>query len=414
MQRVIIIGGGAAGMMAAIFSAGVGADTLLLEKMPNLGSKLKITGKGRGNITNIADHADFIKNIPGNGKFLHSALNFFSNQDVMEFFETMDVILKIERGGRVFPASDHAQDFIDALEKYMSNRHVKIRRDTRVKKILTEQKKIAGVELTTGEKIPADRIVLATGGRSYPGTGSTGDGYNLAKNLGHTIETILPSLVPLETVETFPQDLQGLSLKNVRAKFFLDGKKKAEQFGEMLFTHFGISGPIILTLSREVSIALNSDKNSEAKIFVDLKPALSFEKLQDRILRDFSKFRRKSIKNAMVDLLPKKLIPVVLNLSEIDPELQVDQLSQNSRKNLVDTIKNLPMTIKATRPIDEAIVTIGGVSTKEINPKTMESKIVSGLFFAGEIIDVDGYTGGFNLQAAFSTGAVAGNFAAST
>ena len=403
MNRVIVIGGGASGMLAAIFSANQNSNTILIDRMERVGRKLRITGKGRGNLTNIADVDEFMNNFPGNGRFLHSALNFFSNRDVMKFFENLGIELKIERGGRVFPKSDRAQDLVDALDSKLRDLNVEIHSKSRVIKILTESNRVTGVELHDGRKIFANRVILATGGKSYPATGSTGDGYELARYLGHSITPILPSLIPLETVEDFVKDLQGLTLKNVRAKF-----NRHEEFGEMLFTHFGISGPIILTLSRDVARSLS--QKSPVTISIDLKPALTFDQLENRILRDFSKFRRKTIRNGLTELLPMKLIPIILDVAKIDSNLQVDQISQNSRRKLIETLKNFQLTIKSTRPIDEAIVTQGGIATKEINPKTMESKIIHGLFFAGEVIDIDGFTGGFNLQAAFSTGAVAGNF----
>ena len=390
-------------MLAAIFSANQNSNTILIDRMERVGRKLRITGKGRGNLTNIADVDEFMNNFPGNGRFLHSALNFFSNRDVMKFFENLGIELKIERGGRVFPKSDRAQDLVDALDSKLRDLNVEIHSKSRVIKILTESNRVTGVELRDGRKIFGNRVILATGGESYPATGSTGDGYELARDLGHSITPILPSLIPLETVEDFVKDLQGLTLKNVRAKF-----NRHEEFGEMLFTHFGISGPIILTLSRDVARSLS--QKSPATISIDLKPALTFDQLENRILRDFSKFRRKTIRNGLTELLPMKLIPIILDVAKIDSNLQVDQISQNSRRKLIETLKNFQLTIKSTRPIDEAIVTQGGIATKEINPKTMESKIVHGLFFAGEVIDIDGFTGGFNLQAAFSTGAVAGNF----
>lgn len=391
-------------MLAAIFSANQNSNTILIDRMDRVGRKLRITGKGRGNLTNIADVDEFMKNFPGNGRFLHSALNFFSNRDVMKFFENLGIELKIERGGRVFPKSDRAQDLVDALDSKLHELNVEIHSKSRVIKILTESNRVTGVELHDGRKIFGNRVILATGGKSYPATGSTGDGYQLARDLGHSITPILPSLIPLETVEDFVKDLQGLTLKNVRAKF-----NRREEFGEMIFTHFGISGPIILTLSREIARSLS--QKSPVTISIDLKPALTFDQLENRILRDFSKFRRKTIRNGLTELLPMKLIPIILDVAKIDPNSQVDQISQKSRRKLIETLKNFQLTIKSTRPIDEAIVTQGGISTKEINPKTMESKIVHGLFFAGEVIDIDGFTGGFNLQAAFSTGAVAGYFA---
>ncbi len=402
---IAVIGGGAAGVMAAIRAAENGAQVTLFEKMPRIGRKLSITGKGRCNLTNTADIAEVVKNIPGNGKFLFSALKKFSPVDTVNFFENLGVKTKIERGGRIFPASDNAGEVIDALLRRLAILGVDVRTNSSVKEIVAENKKIRGV-LVGGKVFSADAVILATGGSSYPATGSTGDGFKFARRLGHTVTEILPALVPLEVEEDFVKDLQGLSLKNVRVKLLADGKKIAELFGEMLFTHFGVSGPIILTLSRTAAKLLAEEKFVELEI--NLKPALTPEQLDARILRDFDKFKRKSIKNALVELLPSKLIPVVLDLSYLPEEKRVDEITQAQRRRLAEILRGLPLTITKTRPIDEAIVTAGGVSTKEINPKTMESKIISGLYIVGEVADVDGFTGGFNLQAAWSMGNAAG------
>ena len=402
---IAVIGGGAAGVMAAIRAAENGAQVTLFEKMPRIGRKLSITGKGRCNLTNTADIAEVVKNIPGNGKFLFSALKNFSPIDTVNFFENLGVKTKIERGGRIFPASDNAGEVIDALLRRLAILGVDVRTNSSVKEIVAENKKIRGV-LVGGKVFSADAVILATGGSSYPATGSTGDGFKFARRLGHTVTEILPALVPLEVEEDFVKDLQGLSLKNVRVKLLADGKKIAELFGEMLFTHFGVSGPIILTLSRTAAKLLAEEKFVELEI--NLKPALTPEQLDARILRDFDKFKRKSIKNALVELLPSKLIPVVLDLSYLPEEKRVDEITQAQRRRLAEILRGLPLTITKTRPIDEAIVTAGGVSTKEINPKTMESKIISGLYIVGEVADVDGFTGGFNLQAAWSMGNAAG------
>ena len=407
MKKIIVIGGGAAGMMAAISAAELSKNIILLEKTNFLGKKLSITGKGRCNITNFADIPEIIKNILGNGRFLNSVLKNFDSNDTINFFESLGVKTKIERGNRVFPMSDNAKEVVDALINKMINLGVDIRTNARVTKIITTDKKITGVEINN--KIEsADAVILATGGASYPATGSTGDGFKLAKQVGHTITKILPALVPLETEEEFVKDLQGLSLKNVRVTIFADNKKIADEFGEMLFTHFGVSGPIILSLSRQVSFLLSENKFVELSI--NLKPALTPEQLSARVLRDFEKFKRKSAKNALVDLLPSKLISVILDLAFIDEEKHIDSITQAERRRLIEILRDLRLTITKTRSIEEAIVTAGGISTKEINPKTMESKIISGLFFAGEVVDVDGFTGGFNLQAAFAMANAAGKF----
>ncbi|MCR5834686.1 MAG: NAD(P)/FAD-dependent oxidoreductase [Selenomonadaceae bacterium] len=409
MKQIIIVGGGAGGMMAAIRAAENGAQVTLFEKMKTLGRKLGITGKGRCNITNIADNPEIVKNIVGNGKFLFSALKNFSSSDTVNFFESLGVATKVERGGRIFPESDNAAEVIDALTKRMAFLGVDVRTNSPVTEILAEGRKIRGV-LVDGKIIEADAVILATGGESYPATGSTGDGFRFAKRLGHTVTNILPALVPLEIEEDFISDLQGLSLRNVRVKLLADGVLVAELFGEMLFTHFGVSGPVILSLSRQAAQLLAQKKFVELEI--NLKPALSPEQLDARILRDFDKFRRKEIKNALVDLMPVKLIPVITDLAYLDETKRVDEITQAERRRLVDILRGVPLTVTKTRPITEAIVTAGGISVKEINPKTMESKLVSGLFIVGEVADVDGFTGGFNLQAAWAMGNAAGIAAA--
>lgn len=409
MKKIIVIGGGPAGMMAAIRAAENGAQVILFEKNNRLGRKLSITGKGRCNLTNATDNQEIIKNIPGNGKFLHSALKNFTSEDTINFFESLGLETKIERGNRVFPASDNAADVIDVLSRKLHDLNVKINLNSTVENIITDDKKILGVEVN-GRFFDAEAVILATGGMSYPATGSTGDGLKFAKNLGHYVTDIFPALVPLEVEEDFVKDLQGLSLKNVRVTLLTDDEFLDEIFGEMLFTHFGVSGPIILTISRQASKLLHD------KIFVELlinlKPALTPEQLDARILRDFEKFKGKLIKNAMVDLLPQKLIPVILDLAYIDENKKVDDITRIERQNLVEKLRALPLTVTGTRPLDEAIVTAGGVSTREINPKTMESKIIESLFIVGEVVDVDGNTGGFNLQAAWAMGNAAGKFAA--
>ena len=408
-KKIFVIGGGPAGMMAAIRAAEGGAAVVLLEKNNRVGRKLSITGKGRCNLTNATDNSEIVKNIPGNGKFLFSVLKNFSSADTINFFESLGLKTKIERGNRVFPKSDDASEVIDVLLKKMAALNVEVKTDAKVDEIISEGRKVCGV-LVGGKILPADAVILATGGASYPATGSTGDGFRLAKRLGHTITEILPALVPLEVEEDFVKSLQGLSLKNVRVTLFADNEKVAEIFGEMLFTHFGISGPIILTLSRQAAKLLAENKIVELSI--NLKPALTPEQLDARILRDFEKFRRKSIKNSLIELLPAKLIPTVLDLSYLDEGKKVDEITQKERRRLSEVLRNIPLTITKTRPTDEAIVTSGGVSVKEIDPRTMQSKLVQGLFFAGEVADVDGFTGGFNLQAAWAMGNSAGKFAA--
>lgn len=409
MNKIIVIGGGAAGIMAAISAAEGGAQVILFEKNNKLGRKLSITGKGRCNLTNAADTQEIIKNIPGNGKFLNSVLNNFTSNDTINFFESLGLKTKIERGNRIFPESDNAAEVIEVLTRKLADLKISVRLNSLVENIISDNKKILGVEVK-GRFFDCDAVILATGGASYPATGSTGDGFNFAKNLGHTVTEILPALVPLETEEDFVQELQGLSLKNVRVTLKADEKIAAEIFGEMLFTHFGISGPIILTISRQVAKLLAEKKFVE--VLINLKPALTPEQLDARILRDFEKFKGKIVKNAMVELLPQKLIPVILDLSYIDEDKKVDEITKSERQNLVEILRGLPLTISATRPISEAIVTAGGVSIKEVNPKTMESKLIENLFFAGEVLDIDGNTGGFNLQAAWAMGKAAGTFAA--
>jgi len=410
MKTVIIVGGGAAGMMAAVKAAEHKANVILLEKMPSLGRKVLITGKGRCNITNDCDTQQLIKNMPGNGRFLHSAFREFSNTDMVEFIEHWGVKTKVERGGRVFPVSDKAKDVIDAFLKAMVKSRVEVITNQPVRKILVEDGQVAGV-VTDQKQYRADVVILATGGASYPGTGSSGDGYKMAKELGHSITPLKPSLVPLEVAEDWIKELQGLSLKNVTATVLIDGKKKADDFGEMLFTHYGLSGPIILSLSKVVAEALNKGKE-EVTLEINLKPALSEEVLDKRIQRDWEKFSRKQVKNSLSELLPAKMIPVIIDLSFLDADKFVNQVTKVERARLLNQLQHLAFTITRTRPVSEAIVTAGGVSTKEINPTTMESKIIKNLYFAGEVIDIDGYTGGYNLQAAFSTGYAAGKAAA--
>lgn len=416
-MKVVVIGGGPAGMMAAITSAENGNNVTLLEKNKNLGKKLLITGKGRCNITSSLQMEDFIKNTPGNGMFLYSAFNQFTNKDIIKFLNEQGLTVKEERGNRIFPTTDKAQDVLNCFERKLKNlKNVKIMYEMPISEILVnEENTVIGVKCQNKKVISADKVILATGGKSYPITGSTGDGYEMAKKLGHTITKIKPSLVPLETYEQeLHQSLQGLSLRNIKIKLIDTSKNKLiyEDFGEMLFTHFGVSGPVILSASAHLVRYKKIDElleNKKIKLSIDLKPALTEEKLNDRILRDFEELKNKSFKNSLDKLLPQKLIPVIIEYSGINPEKQVNSITKQERLTLVNLLKEFDVTIKKFRKIDDGIITSGGVSIKEVNPKTMESKIVSGLYFAGEILDVDSYTGGFNLQIAYSTGFVAGN-----
>lgn len=403
-MKVIVIGGGPAGILAAISSSNQGNDVTIIEKMNFLGKKLCITGKGRCNITSSLPIEEFIKNIPGNGKFLYSAFQNFTNEDILELLKEQGLNYKVERGNRIFPVTDRASDVLDALIKKLKKQKVKIITNSKVEEIIVEEGKVIGV-LAQGRKYIADKIILATGGKSYPKTGATGDGYIMAKKLGHSIEEIKPSLVPLisnnKDLEVCKK-LQGLSLKNVGIKFIKDNKEIYKDFGEMLFTHFGVSGPVILSGSAHL-IKTNLEN---VKLVIDLKPALLEEKLEERILRDFESQKNKEFKNSLDMLLPKKLIPVVLEKLNINKK--VNEITKEERRKLVRILKKFEIQIVGYRPVEEAIVTKGGISVKEINPKTMESKLVKGLYFAGEIIDVDAYTGGFNLQIAYSTGFTAG------
>ena len=416
-MKVVVVGGGAAGMVAAIMASRNGHKVILIEKMRSLGRKLSITGKGRCNITNATEIENFIKNVPGNGKFLFSAFNQFNNEDAIKFFNEIGVKTKVERGERVFPVSDSALEVIDKLKKELDRQNVRIIVNTSVEEILVKEdvvdgesvKHVAGVKINTGI-IECDKIILATGGKSYPTTGSTGDGYKFAEKLGHTIVTPKASLVPVEVYEKDITDIQGVSLKNIGMKF-LDGTKAVyEDFGEMLFTHFGVSGPTILSGSAHLLRVKNIDeklKNKSITVSIDLKPALTLEKLEQRIQRDFEKYTKKQYKNSLNDLLPGKLINYIVKKSGIPEDKQTDQITKEERKKLATLLKNLEFKVKKFRPIEEAIITAGGISTKEINSSTMESKKIKGLFFAGEVIDVDAYTGGFNLQIAYSTAFVA-------
>ena len=419
-MKVVVIGGGPAGMMAAITSSKNGNEVYLLEKNKSLGKKLLITGKGRCNITSSLDIRDFISNVPGNGKFLYSAFQNYTNLDIIEFLKQNKVAVKEERGNRIFPASDKSLDVLKAFEKELNKQHVKIKFGVKVVEIETLNKEVNTVvyedENGTTKKIVADKVILATGGKTYPQTGSTGDGYNIAKKLGHTITKIKPSLVPLTTKKeslNICKNLQGLSLRNVKIKLLDETKNKViyEDFGEMMFTHFGVSGPTILSSSAHLLRYNNVEEllnNGKIKLIIDLKPALTIEKLDSRIQRDFEKEKNKNFKNSLNELLPQKLINTIIELSEINPNKQVNEVTKEERIKLVKLLKCFTINISGFRSIEEGIITSGGISIKEINPKTMESKIIKGLFFAGEIIDVDAYTGGFNLQIAYSTGYTAG------
>jgi len=409
---LIVVGGGPAGMLSASTAASQGLKVALLEKNEKLGKKLFITGKGRCNVTNYGDMDDFYHNVMANPKFLYSAFKSFNNHELIALMASLGVPTKVEHGNRVFPASDKSSDVIKALQKHLLHNQVEIKLLTEVKKILIANQQIAGVLLNNDKQMSAPKIIIATGGMSYSQTGSTGDGYKMARQLGHTIIDPKPALIPLVTKESWVKDLQGLTLKNVSVKALLQNKIKAEQFGEMIFTHFGVSGPIILSLSSLIKDSLSLPGKNQVQLYIDLKPALSEEQLDDRLQRDFYKYSCKYLKNSLDDLLPQRMISVVLQLSEVNIHQQVNQVSKAGRSVLVKTLKNIPLTITGTRPLNEAIVTSGGINVKEINPSTMESKIIQGLYFAGEIIDVDALTGGYNLQIAFSTGFLSGLSAA--
>ena len=405
MSNVIVVGGGAAGMMAAVFAARNGQNVQLLEKNERLGKKLFITGKGRCNITNAADIEDLFTAVTSNPKFLYSGFYSFTNQQVIDFFEELGVKTKIERGERVFPVSDHSSDVIAAFSRELKSLGVSVSLHTEVKELLCEQDKVCGVLLTNGKKMKADAVIVATGGISYPSTGSTGDGYRFAKETGHRVTELLPSLVPMEVRQWYAKELQGLSLRNIEI-CITDGKKKLyEEFGEMLFTHYGVTGPVILSASSVVGKTL---RKKELTLHIDLKPALSEEQLDKRILREFDANHNKQYKNSIDSLFPAKLKPVMIELSEIEPEKKVNEITKEERQRLVHLIKDFTMTLTGLRSYNEAIVTKGGVSVKEIDPGTMESKKMKGLYFAGEVLDLDAMTGGYNLQIAWSTGYLAG------
>lgn len=405
-SKVVVVGGGAAGLMAAGFAAYYGADVTVLEKMPRVGRKIMITGKGRCNLANACDVQTFMQNVPVNNRFLYSALNNFTPEDIVDFFEEKGLHTKVERGNRVFPVSDKAVDVVDTMRRFVMDNGARIITAT-VEEILTENGMVTGVK-ADGKIYKANKVILATGGTSYPRTGSTGDGYKFAEKLGHTIITPKPSLIPLESLDYDCKEMQGLSLKNVSLKITdSKGKQTYSDFGEMLFTHFGISGPMVLSAScnmRDYSLGYTAH--------IDLKPALNDEQLDQRIQRDFKENINRAVSNSLSKLLPRKLIPVAVKRWGIEPDKKCNSVTKEERKALVNIIKNLTVTISKPRPIEEAIITSGGVKVSEINPKTMGSKLVGGLYFAGEIIDVDAYTGGFNLVIAWSTGKLAGESAA--
>ena len=417
MNKVIVIGGGPAGMMAGITARENKNDVLIIEKNNQLGKKLLITGKGRCNITSSLGMEEFIKNTPGNGMFLYSAYQQYTNEDIIKFLKQQGLEVKEERGNRIFPVTDKSVDVLKCFTKKIKELDIAIKYNTKVIEILTEivdeESIVIGVK-TDKEIIKANKVILATGGKSYPLTGSTGDGYQLAEKLGHSITPIKPSLVPLEVYDKMEcRQLQGLSLRNIGIKFIDIEKNKIiyEDFGEMLFTHFGVSGPTILSSSAHLVRYKNINRLYNEKrivLKIDLKPALDEKKLNDRILRDFEDAKNKQFKNSLDKLLPQKLIPIIITRTQIRPNKKVNEITKKEREQLIKEIKDFEIMIKDFRPIEEAIITSGGINIKEINPKTMESKKVKGLYFAGEIIDVDSYTGGFNLQIAYSTGYVAG------
>lgn len=402
-EKICIVGAGPAGIIAAGIAGSRGKDVTLIEKNERIGKKLFITGKGRCNITNNAPIEDFFDNVMKNRNFLYSSFYSFTNRDIVNLLESYGLKTKVERGNRVFPLSDKSSDVIKAFQKFLAANNVKLLLDTKVNSIDIKNQKF--IVRTNKDETIFDKLVIATGGKSYPATGSTGDGYIFAEGLGHSITKIRPSLVPVEVRENWIKDLQGLPLKNITLSGYAKKKNIYEEFGEMIFTHYGISGPIVLSMSNHLYRYINDG----IRLSIDLKPALDNKKLDDRILRDFELNNNKKMKNALDDLLPQKLIPIILFLSDLDPEKIINQITKEERLKLLNSIKEFPLTFKSFRPIEEAIITSGGVSTKEINPSTMESKQVSGLYFAGEVIDVDALTGGYNLQIAYSTGYLAGS-----
>lgn len=406
-KKIIVVGAGAAGLMAAGHAAEKGHEVHLYEKNNRIGKKILITGKGRCNVTNDSDVDGLLDNIPGNPYFLYSAFYQLDSFGLQEFFRNLGLELKVERGKRVFPVSDRSLDVVLALEKYIKKNKVKLHLESPVESVLIEDGKAAGIRLKNGKEEKADGVIVCTGGLSYPGTGSTGDGYRFAKAAGHHVTKLHPSLVPLKTAEDWCHELMGLSLKNIEITIKnKKGKKIYSDFGEMLFTHFGVSGPVILSASRHIILTIEEGYT----LYIDLKPAMDEKKLDARLLRDFEKYANKDFANALDDLLPQKLIPVIIRLAEIDPRKKVNSITKEERKRLVGLLKALPLTITGVTGYNEAVVTCGGIETDEIDPSTMESKLVKNLHFAGEVLDVDAYTGGFNLQIAFSTGYTAGEF----
>lgn len=407
MSKVLVVGGGAAGMFASVWAARSGHEALLFEKNDRLGRKLFITGKGRCNITNACEDIETLfSSVISNSKFLYSGFYGFTNQDAIAFFEELGVRTKVERGDRVFPESDHSSDVIRALEREMEHQGVQVYLKSPVKRLQIEDGKVTGIVLQSGQKIAGDACIVATGGLSYPITGSTGDGFEFAKKAGHKVTECLPSLVPMEAEESWVSELMGLSLRNVTVQIY-DGKKKLyDDFGEMLFTHYGVSGPLVLSASSYIGKKL---KEHPLKMVIDLKPALSREQLDKRVLRDFDANQNRQFHNAVGGLFPAKLVPVIIKLSGIAPDKKVNVISKEERAYLVDLIKHLELTLTDLRDYNEAIITKGGVKVKEIDPGTMESKLVSGLYFVGEVLDLDALTGGFNLQIAWSTAYAAGN-----
>ncbi|MBR3474636.1 MAG: NAD(P)/FAD-dependent oxidoreductase [Oscillospiraceae bacterium] len=406
MTDLVVIGGGPAGMMCALQAAGRGLSVTLLDRNQMLGRKLRITGKGRCNVTNACDTREFMANIPGDGRFLYSAMSRFGTRELMAFFESLGVPLKVERGNRVFPVSDNANDIADALARECKRLGVRTLR-TSAREVLTENGAVAAV-LTDQGRIDCRAAALCTGGLSYPKTGSDGTGYRIAEKLGHTVTPLRPSLVPLESPDAYCAEMQGFSLRNVTLSAYEDGKLVFRELGEMLFTHFGVSGPLVLSASAKMRRMGSADYRLE----IDLKPALDEKKLDARLLRDFEKYANREFQNALGDLAGRAMIPVLVKLSGIPGDTKVHDLTREQRQALLHLLKAFPVRVSGARPIDEAIVTAGGVSTREVNPRTMESKLVRGLYFAGEVLDLDAYTGGFNLQIAWCTGFVAGNAAA--
>ena len=411
MSKVAVVGGGAAGMMAAVFAARNENEVYLYEKNEKLGKKLFITGKGRCNLTNTADMEELFAAVVSNPKFLYSSFYSFTNEQTIAFFEELGVKTKVERGGRVFPVSDHSSDVIRGLERELNRLGVHIVLNTEVKELLAVNGSVRGLLLASGKRTDADAVIVAAGGLSYPSTGSTGDGYRMAESCGHKITPLSPALVPMEVKEWYAKELMGLSLRNIVITITDGSKKLYQDFGEMLFTHYGVSGPVILSAS---SITGSRLKEKELTLHIDLKPALTKEQLDKRVLREFESNHNRQFKNAVAGLFPAKLLPVMVDLSGIPEEKRVNGITKEERKKFTDLIKDFTMTLTGLRSYSEAIITRGGISVKEIDPGTMESKLIKGLFFAGEVLDLDAVTGGFNLQIAWSTGFLAGAHAGQT